>query len=133
MEGPLEKFLISSRSFIKHGRHMHILFLIGLFLKKSSPRKLHRQMNRSEITDRNEMSNLSRGHSIDATYLVFVHLAMLFQSRRFFRNRPIRNKICMCRPCLITNRGKMSNFSRGPSIDASYLVSLQLTMRFQRR
>ena len=33
--------------------------------------------------DQNEMSNLYRGPSIDAAYHVSVHLAKLFQSRRF--------------------------------------------------
>jgi hypothetical protein len=31
------------------------------------------------------MSNLHRGHSIDASYLVSVHLAKRFQSRRFLK------------------------------------------------
>jgi hypothetical protein len=33
--------------------------------------------------DQNEMSNPYRGASIDASYQVSVHLAKLFQSRRF--------------------------------------------------
>ena len=32
---------------------------------------------------------------VDASYQVSVHLAKQFQRRRFFRNRPIRNKICI--------------------------------------
>jgi hypothetical protein len=31
------------------------------------------------------MSNLHRGHSIDASYQVSVHLAKWFQGRRFFK------------------------------------------------
>jgi hypothetical protein len=34
------------------------------------------------LTDRDEMSNLYRGHSIDAFYQVSVHLAKQFQRRR---------------------------------------------------
>jgi hypothetical protein len=34
------------------------------------------------LTDRDEMSNLYRGHAIDASYQVSVHLAKRFQSRR---------------------------------------------------
>jgi hypothetical protein len=34
------------------------------------------------LTDRDEMSNLHRGHSIDASYQVSVHLAESFQRRR---------------------------------------------------
>jgi hypothetical protein len=37
------------------------------------------------ITDRNEMSNLYRGHAIDASYQVLVHLAKRFQRRRFLK------------------------------------------------
>jgi hypothetical protein len=32
---------------------------------------------------------------VDASYQVLVHMAKQFQRRRFFRNRPIRNKNCM--------------------------------------
>jgi hypothetical protein len=153
------------------------------------------------LRDRNEMSNLCRGPSIDASYQVSVYLTKRFQRRRFLeidqsetiiachaistkssslkplsqmnqnlvrsiigmssikianfvlirlqtwlrqaiivsdrrrfcRNRPIRNKNCMWRPCLLTNRDEMSIHYRGPSIDASYQVSVYLTKRFQRR
>jgi hypothetical protein len=34
---------------------------------------------------------------------------------------------------LLTDRDKMSNFYRGPSIDASYQVAVYLAKRFQRR
>jgi hypothetical protein len=33
------------------------------------------------VNDRDEMSNLHRGHSIDASYQVSVHLAKRFQRR----------------------------------------------------
>jgi hypothetical protein len=64
--------------------------------------------------------------SIDDSYQVSVHLAMQFQRKRFFRNRPIRNKNCMWRPCLLTEKHEMSNLYRGPSIDASYQVTVHL-------
>ena len=35
--------------------------------------------------DRNEMSNLYRGHPIDASYQISVHLAKWIQRRRFFQ------------------------------------------------
>jgi hypothetical protein len=60
---------------------------------------------------------------VDASYEVSVHMAKQFQ-RRFFRNRPIRNKNCMWRPCLLTDRDEMSNLHRGHSIDTSYQVSV---------
>ena len=37
------------------------------------------------LTDRDEMSNLYRGPSIDASYLAWVHLAKRFQRRRFLK------------------------------------------------
>jgi hypothetical protein len=76
------------------------------------------------LTDRDKMSSLYRGLSIDASYQVSVHLAKRFQRRRFFRNQPIRNKNCLWRPCLLTDRYEMSNFYRVLSIDASYQVSV---------
>jgi hypothetical protein len=50
-----------------------------------------------------------------------------------FLNRPIRNKSCLWRPYLLTDRDEMSNLYRGPPIDASYQVSVHLAKRFQRR
>jgi hypothetical protein len=73
------------------------------------------------------------GMLIDASYQVSVHLAKRFQRRRFFRNQPTRNKNCLWRPCLLTDRDKMSNRNRGLSIDDSYLVSVHLAKQFQRR
>jgi hypothetical protein len=37
------------------------------------------------LMDRNEMSNLYRGPSIDVSYQVSVHLAKRFQKRRIFK------------------------------------------------
>jgi hypothetical protein len=37
------------------------------------------------LTDREEMSNLYRGHAIDASYQVSVHLAKRFQRGRFLK------------------------------------------------
>ena len=85
------------------------------------------------LTDRDKMSNLYRGPYIDASYHVSFHLAKRLQRRRIFRNRPIRNKNFMWRPCLLTNRDDMSNLYRVPSIDASYQVSVNLDKRFQRK
>jgi hypothetical protein len=79
------------------------------------------------------MSNLYRGPSKVSSYQVLIHLATRFQRRRFFRNQPIRNKNDLWRPCLLTDRNEMSNFYRGPSIEASYQVSVHLAEGFQRR
>ena len=85
------------------------------------------------LTDRNEMSNLHREPSIDASYQVSVHLAKRFQRRRYFRNQPIRNKNCLWWPCLLMDRNEMSSLYRGPSIDDHYQVSVHLVKWFQRR
>jgi hypothetical protein len=50
-----------------------------------------------------------------------------------FRNRPIRNKSCLWRPCLSMDRDEMSTLYRGPPIDPSYQDSVHLTKWFQRR
>ena len=71
------------------------------------------------------MNNLNRGPSKDASYQVSVYLAKRFQRRRFFKNRPIRNKNCLWWTCLM-DRDKMSTLYRGPSIDASYQVSVHM-------
>ena len=76
------------------------------------------------LKDRDEMSNIYREPSIDASYQVSVHLAKRLQRRRFFRNQPIRNKNGLWWPCLLKDRDKMSNFYRESSIDASYQVSV---------
>jgi hypothetical protein len=71
--------------------------------------------------------------SIDTPYQVLIHLARQFQRRSFFKNQPISDKNCLWRPCLLTDRDEMSNLYRGPSIDASYQVTVHLTWKFQRR
>jgi hypothetical protein len=95
--------------------------------KKSSPLKLLSHMNRNLVRsiymygricikfpqsrmkgERHRLSPLS------------VHMAKQFQRRRFFRNRPIRNKNCMWWPCLLTDQDEMSNLHRGHSIDDFY-------------
>ena len=79
------------------------------------------------------MSNLYRGPSKDVSYQALIRLARRFQRRRFLRNQPIRNKNGLWWPCLLTNRDEISNRYRGPSVDASYQVSVHLATRFQRR
>jgi hypothetical protein len=50
-----------------------------------------------------------------------------------FKNWPIRNKNCLWRQCLLTDRDEMTNLDRGPSIDASYQVSVHMAKQFRRR
>jgi hypothetical protein len=78
------------------------------------------------LTDRDEMSNLYRGPSIDASY-------QAVSEEKLYKNRPIRNKNCLWWPCLLMDRDKMSNLYKGPSIDDFYQVSVHLADGFQRR
>ena len=57
---------------------------------------------------------------------IFGSIGQVVSEEKIFKNRPIRNKNCLCRPCLLMDRDKMSNLYRGPSIDASYQVSVHL-------
>ena len=50
-----------------------------------------------------------------------------------FSTQPIRNRNGLQRPCLLTDRNEKSNLDRTPYIYATYQVSVQLVMRFQRR
>ena len=85
------------------------------------------------FTDRDEMSNLYRAPSKDVSYQVTVRLAKRFQRRKFKKNRAIRNKNCLWWPCLFMDLDEMSKLYRGPSIDASYQVSVHLAKGFQKR
>ena len=77
--------------------------------KKSANQKQESPVVAIFVTDRDGMSNLYRGPSIDDSYQVSVHLVKRFQGRRFFLNRPIRNKNCLWWPCLLRDQDKISN------------------------
>ena len=83
--------------------------------------------------DQSEMSILYRGPSIAASSEISYHLAKRFQRKSCFRNRTIRKKNCLWRPCLLTDQNGMSNSHRGLSIDASYQVSFYLAKLCQSR
>jgi len=106
--------------------HLPMWFQRRRFLRNQPIRNKNCLLRLCLLTDQNEMSNLHRGPSIHASYLVSIHLAKRFQRWRFFRNQPIRNKNCLWRPCLPTDRDEMSYLYRGSSIDASYQVSVHL-------
>ena len=56
-----------------------------------------------------------------------------FRGEDLKKNRPIRNKNCLWRPCMLMDRDEIITHYRGPSIDASYQVSVHLAEGFQRR
>ena len=104
------------------------------FLRNRSIRNMNCMWWPCLLTDQDEMSNLHRGHSIDDSYQVSV-VAMFANrsgrneqsSKRTFhrcflpsfgsfgqavsekikKNRPIRNKNCLWRPCLVMDHNKM--------------------------
>ena len=78
-----------------------------------------------------EMSNLYRGPSMDASYQVRFIWSSGFRVEEFCRNRPISITNCLWWPCLLRIEPKRTIF-RGPSIYASYQVSIHLAKRFQR-
>jgi hypothetical protein len=113
--------------------HLAKQFQRRRFFRKQPIRNKNGLWQSCLLTDRDEMSNLYRGPSINVSYQVSVHLAKRFQRRRFFLNRPIRNKNGLWWPCLLMDRDKISNLYRGLSIDATYQISVHLGKQFQRR
>ena len=85
------------------------------------------------LTDRDEMSKLYSGPSIDASHHVSGLFGKAVSEKKIFKNRPIRNKNCLWWPCQLMDRNEMSILYRGPSIDASYQVSVHQAKGFQRR
>jgi hypothetical protein len=60
----------------------------------------------------------------------------LFQIGRFLKNffpETPETRICLCQPCLLTDRDEISTVYREPSIDASYQVLVPLAKQFQGR
>jgi hypothetical protein len=62
----------------------------------------------------------------------FGSLGQMVSEEKNFKNQPIKNKSRLWLLCLLTDRDEMSNLYRGPSIDASYQVSVHLAKQFQR-
>jgi hypothetical protein len=83
--------------------------------------------------DRDEMRILCRGPSMDVSYQVSVHLAQWFQRRRFKKIGQSETRIACGGHVWLMDRDEISNLYRGPSIDASYQVSVHLAEWFQRR
>jgi hypothetical protein len=63
----------------------------------------------------------------------FGSFGQVVSEEKICKNWSIRNKNCLWWPYLLMDRDKMCNLLRGPSIDASYQVSVHLAEGFQRR
>ena len=116
--------------------HLVTRFQSRIFFRNQSIRNKNCLWWSCLLTDQDEISNLYRGPSIviDASYKVSVHLAKWFQRGRFKKNRPIRNKNCQWLPFVNESGQNEHSFSlhRGPSIDASYQVSVHLVTVLRR-
>jgi hypothetical protein len=85
------------------------------------------------LTFHSALRKLNTEPSIGASHQISVHFGKAVSEKKIFRNRPIRNKNCLWRSCLLMDRDKMNSLYREPSIDASYQVSVHLAKQFQRR
>ena len=85
------------------------------------------------LTDWDKMSNLYKRIFHRCFLPSFGSFGHAVSEKKMFRNRPIRNRNCLWRPCLLMDRNEMSTLFRGPPIDASYQVSVHLAKRFQKR
>ena len=61
------------------------------------------------------------------------HLEDYFRGCMHMTIEGVKYKNCLWWPCLLTDQYEMNNLYRGPSINASYQISVHLAMWFQRR
>jgi hypothetical protein len=59
------------------------------------------------LTDQDDMSNLHRGNSIDASRHASINLAKQFQRRRFLQIGQSETRIACGGPCLVMDHNKM--------------------------
>jgi hypothetical protein len=67
---------------------------------------------------------------LDDSLLSFGSFGQAVKEEKNFLNQPIRKKSRLWWPCLLTDQDEMNNLDRGPSIDASYQVSVHLAEGF---
>ena len=86
-----------------------------------------------QFYDRYEIWKFCTRSPIHNSYKVAIYCASQFHMKKCIKFQPIRDKNCTCRPCVLSNRNEMNISCRGPSIDASYQVSVHLGKWFQKR
>ena len=125
---------------LHRGHSINDSYQVSVHLTKRFQRsRIKKIRNKSRLwrsclfTDRDEMSNLLQRTFHRCFLPSFGSFGQAVSEEKIFKNRPIRNKNCLWRPCLLMDRDEMSILYRGPSIDASYQVLVHLAEGFQRR
>ena len=106
--GSFEKMDSEEKIIQKSTNKKHEFPVVAMFVNRSgrNQQSLQRTFHRSFLP-----SFGSFGHVVS-------------EEKKIFKNRPIRNKNCLWWPFLLMDRDEMSILYRGPSIDASYQVSV---------
>ena len=100
-------------SLISETLHRYFLPRFGLFCQAVSEEKIFRNRPIRNnnwlwqpclLTKRDDMNNLYKGLSKEASYQVWFIWPSGFRGQYLFRNQPIRNKNCLWRPYLLTDR-----------------------------
>ena len=103
------------------------------FFQKSTNQKQELSVA-AMLVNRSELNEQSLQKTCHRCFLPsFGSFGHAVSEEKIFKNWPIRNKNCLWRPCSFMDRDKLSSLQRGPSINASYQVSLHLAEGFQRR
>jgi hypothetical protein len=84
------------------------------------------------LTDRNELRNRYKRTFHGCFLPSFGSLGKALSREKIVCNGRLSNLFYLWRPCLFSNRNKMCNLHRRPSVDASYQVSVFLAERFQK-
>ena len=111
-----------------------LIFLLTEFFFRNQPIRNKNCLWWPCLLNRSEQNQQSLQRTLHRCFLPsFGSFGQEVSEMKILKNRPIKNKNCLWRPCLLMDRYKMCNLQRGPSIDASYQVSVHLAKGFQRR
>ena len=110
-------YRISHTSFLQRNNALcHVDSDGNILLNFSQSEKTKCPMSTMLLSNRDEMTNLYRGHALDVSCQDSVYFAKLLDENNF-RNHPTRNKNSLWLSCLLTDQDEMSNLHRGSSID----------------